>query len=330
MIEPSKATKGRRMSKKTRKKTLKKSSKTSAGKAVRARSAKSNKTPAAKKRAKPASKPASRPAAKSIPGSSQRPKKIAKTAVGAPAKTGIKTAAPKVSHQGPLKPLKSQAPADAGRPVAPESSTAAAAKPKPSALKTAKTSTEKTSTEKPATENIRAGNPTAGKPLPETTSALPGGHAALTEGMKAPAFRLPRDGGETVSLADFAGRKLVLFFYPRANTPGCTKEAIDFTRLAGAFAESRTAVLGVSADPLKAQEAFRDKHELAIPLISDEQHEMLEAYGVWGEKSMYGKTFLGVLRTTVLIGADGRIVRIWRHVKVDGHADDVLATATAA
>jgi peroxiredoxin Q/BCP len=156
------------------------------------------------------------------------------------------------------------------------------------------------------------------------------GHAALAERSKAPAFRLPRDGGETVSLADFAGRKLVLFFYPRADTPGCTKEAIDFTRLAAAFAESQTAVLGVSADPLKAQESFRDKHELGIPLVSDEQHEMLEAYGAWGEKSMYGRTFLGILRTTVLIGADGRIVRIWRHVKVDGHADEVLAAAQEA
>ena len=152
---------------------------------------------------------------------------------------------------------------------------------------------------------------------------------ALAEGAKAPVFRLPRDGGGLVSLADYAGRKLVLFFYPRADTPGCTKEAIDFTRLAGAFAESKTAVLGVSADPLKAQEAFRDKHELSVPLVSDEKHEMLEAYGVWGEKSMYGKTFLGILRTTVLIGADGRILRIWRHVKVDGHADEVLAAARA-
>ena len=107
----------------------------------------------------------------------------------------------------------------------------------------------------------------------------------------------------------------MLFFYPRADTPGCTKEAIDFTRLSGAFAESQTAVLGVSADPVKAQEAFRDKHQLSTPLISDEQHEMLEAYGVWGEKSMYGKTFLGILRTTVLIGADGRIIRIWRNVQ---------------
>ncbi|SDS29621.1 peroxiredoxin [Bradyrhizobium canariense] len=152
----------------------------------------------------------------------------------------------------------------------------------------------------------------------------------LAEGSKAPAFRLPRDGGETVSLSDFAGRKLVLFFYPRADTPGCTKEAIDFTRLAEAFAANQTAVLGVSADPLKAQESFRNKHQLSVPLASDEKHEMLEAYGAWGEKSMYGRSFLGVFRTTVLIGPDGRVVRIWRNVKVDGHADEVLAAVRAA
>jgi peroxiredoxin Q/BCP len=151
----------------------------------------------------------------------------------------------------------------------------------------------------------------------------------LAEGAKAPAFSLPRDGGSTASLNDYAGQKLVLFFYPRADTPGCTKEAIDFTRLASAFADAQTAVLGVSADPPKAQEAFRNKHQLSIPLISDEQHGMLEDYGVWGEKSMYGRTFHGVLRTTVLIGGDGRIVRIWRNVKVDGHADEVLAAARA-
>ncbi len=153
---------------------------------------------------------------------------------------------------------------------------------------------------------------------------------ALAEGTKAPAFRLPRDGGATVSLADFAGQKLVLFFYPRADTPGCTKEAIDFTRLSGAFAEAGTKVIGVSADPLKAQESFRNKHQLSVPLASDEQHGMLEAYGAWGEKSMYGKTFLGIIRTTVLIGAGGTVVRVWRHVKVDGHADEVLAAAKAA
>jgi peroxiredoxin Q/BCP len=154
--------------------------------------------------------------------------------------------------------------------------------------------------------------------------------SALAEGAKAPSFALPRDGGNAVSLADYAGQKLVLFFYPRADTPGCTKEAIDFTRLKGAFAAADTAVVGVSGDPLKAQEAFRNKHQLSVPLASDENHEMLTAYGAWGEKSMYGRTFMGILRTTVLIGADGKIIRIWRHVKVDGHADEVLAAAQAA
>jgi thioredoxin-dependent peroxiredoxin len=165
------------------------------------------------------------------------------------------------------------------------------------------------------------------KPLAAKADAPAARKSALAEGARAPAFRLPRDGGSNVSLSDYSGKKLVLFFYPRANTPGCTKEAIDFTRLARAFAESQTAILGVSADPPKAQEAFRDKHELSIPLVSDEKHEMLEAYGVWGEKSMYGRIFHGILRTTVLIGADGRIARIWRNVRVDGHADEVLAAA---
>ncbi|WP_338306756.1 MULTISPECIES: redoxin domain-containing protein [unclassified Bradyrhizobium] len=161
------------------------------------------------------------------------------------------------------------------------------------------------------------------KSAPPPAKAKPG----LAEGQKAPAFRLPRDGGEVVTLADYAGRKLVLFFYPRADTPGCTREAIDFTRLAGAFAAAGTAVLGISADPLKAQEKFRDKHKLGIPLISDETHQMLEAYGAWGEKSMYGKSFLGILRTTILVGADGKLARIWRNVRVDGHADEVLEAA---
>lgn len=152
---------------------------------------------------------------------------------------------------------------------------------------------------------------------------------ALAEGAMAPQFRLPRDGGSMISLSDFSGQKLVIFFYPKANTPGCTKEAIDFTRLSGDFAESGTAILGVSADPEKAQAAFRDKHKLSVPLISDEKHEMLGAYGVWGEKSLYGRTFLGIVRTTVLVDASGRIARIWRNVRVDGHADAVLEAARA-
>ncbi len=152
---------------------------------------------------------------------------------------------------------------------------------------------------------------------------------ALVEGAKAPDFRLPRDGGDSVALSDFSGKKLVLFFYPKADTPGCTREAIDFTRLAGDFKASGTAVLGISADSQKRQESFRDKHKLSVPLISDEKHQMLEAYGAWGEKSMYGRTFLGIIRTTVLVGTDGRVAKVWRHVKVDGHADQVLEVARA-
>jgi thioredoxin-dependent peroxiredoxin len=172
-----------------------------------------------------------------------------------------------------------------------------------------------------------AGDSPARKPLVEKADAPAARKSPLAEGTKAPAFRLPRDGGDTVSLSDYSGKKLVLFFYPRADTPGCTREAIDFTRLASAFAESRTAILGVSADSPRTQEAFRDKHQLSVALVSDEEHEMLEVYGAWGEKSMYGRTFQGILRTTVLIGADGRIKKIWRHVKVDGHADEVLEAA---
>jgi peroxiredoxin Q/BCP len=151
----------------------------------------------------------------------------------------------------------------------------------------------------------------------------------LTEGAKAPDFMLSSDGGGKVVLGDFRGRKLVLFFYPKANTPGCTREAIAFSRLAGAFGKAGTLILGVSADPVKAQDAFKAKHALTIPLASDETHKMLNAYGVWGKKFMYGKAFMGVRRTSFLIGPDGRIARIWNNVKVDGHAEDVLAAAMA-
>jgi thioredoxin-dependent peroxiredoxin len=157
--------------------------------------------------------------------------------------------------------------------------------------------------------------------------AEPARPTVAIEGGLAPDFHLPRDGGEHVSLPDYVGSKLVVFFYPRADTPGCTREAIDFTRLKDDFAATGTTVLGVSADSIKAQESFRNKHQLSIPLISDETHEMLQAYGAWGEKSMYGRSFLGVLRTTVLIDSNGRIAKIWHGVKVDGHADAVLAAA---
>ena len=152
---------------------------------------------------------------------------------------------------------------------------------------------------------------------------------ALAAGAKAPDFALTGDDGRTVSLKDFRGRKLVLYFYPKADTPGCTREAIAFSALKGAFAKADTAILGVSADPVKAQDAFKRKHKLAIALGSDEAHTMLTAYGVWGEKSMYGRTYMGVSRATFLIGPDGRIARAWPKVKVDGHAEEVLAAAQA-
>ncbi len=149
----------------------------------------------------------------------------------------------------------------------------------------------------------------------------------LAAGSKAPAFTLVRDGGESVSLKDFKGRNLVLYFYPKADTPGCTKEAIAFSKLRAAFAKAGTDILGVSADPVAAQDKFKAKHKLAIPLASDETKQMLAAYGAWGEKSMYGRKFMGVIRKTFLIDGQGRIARIWPNVRVDGHAEEVLAAA---
>jgi peroxiredoxin Q/BCP len=146
---------------------------------------------------------------------------------------------------------------------------------------------------------------------------------------KAPDFTLPRDGGGEVSLTDFKGKKLVLYFYPKADTEGCTIEAKDFSRLAPAFARAKTAILGVSADPVKKQDRFKTKHDLTIALASDETHEMLNAYGVWAEKSMYGRKYMGILRNTYLIGPDGKIAQIWEKVKVAGHAEEVLAAAKA-
>jgi peroxiredoxin Q/BCP len=227
--------------------------------------------------------------------------RAAKAARGGP-KTTVKKSAAKLPKTAPRKPTKSAAG------PAPKALTSKPAKPN-------KTAPPKES-HKPASKPLKSN-------LSASETAIPG--ALLAEGGKAPTFRLPRDGGETVALSDFAGKKLVVFFYPRADTPGCTREAIDFTRLKEEFAGQGTALLGVSADTVKAQESFRDKHQLAIPLISDEKHEMLEAYGAWGEKSMYGRSFMGIIRTTVLIDANGRIVRIWRNVRVDGHAEEVLA-----
>ena len=146
-------------------------------------------------------------------------------------------------------------------------------------------------------------------------------------GGKAPAFTLPRDGGGKVSLNEFKGRNLVLYFYPKADTPGCTKEALAFSRLRAEFAKADTAILGVSADPVASQDKFKSKHKLTIALGSDETKKTLAAYGAWGEKSMYGRRFMGVIRKTFLINASGRIVRVWPKVRVPGHAEEVLSAA---
>ena len=146
-------------------------------------------------------------------------------------------------------------------------------------------------------------------------------------GGKAPAFTLPCDGGGKVSLKEFKGRNLVLYFYPKADTPGCTKEALAFSRLRAEFAKADTAILGVSADPVLSQDKFKSKHKLTIALGSDETKKTLAAYGAWGEKSMYGRKFMGVIRKTFLIDASGRIVRVWPKVRVPGHAEEVLSAA---
>ncbi|WP_083519250.1 peroxiredoxin [Bradyrhizobium jicamae] len=249
-------------------------------------------------------------------------------------KTRMKSSKPSSqSRKTPArKPSAAKAARKPARPAAAASAKKPAAKVAPKAAKPAAKETVK----KPAKAAKTASTKSSHKPTPKqliksdlSDTPKPATGTGLAEGAPAPAFSLPRDGGGSASLADYAGRKLVLFFYPRADTPGCTREAIDFTRLSSAFADAGAAVLGISADTVKAQESFRDKHQLSVPLISDEQHDMLEAYGAWGEKSMYGRTFMGIIRTTVLIGADGRIARIWRNVRVDGHADEVLAAALA-
>jgi thioredoxin-dependent peroxiredoxin len=249
-------------------------------------------------------------------------------------KKSPKPSSKKSPAQSPGKSPKKSPKASPAKPrvakAAPRSSTAPAKKSaaKKTAAKAAKTVVA-LPRETAKSASAKASHKTSPKPLKSDSPVLPEpvSGAELVEGAVAPRFQLQRDGGESVSLADYAGQKLVLFFYPRADTPGCTREAIDFTRLKDAFADQGTAVLGVSADTVKAQESFRDKHQLAVPLMSDEKHEMLEAYGAWGEKSMYGRNFMGIIRTTVLIGADGRVARIWRNVRVDGHADEVLAAA---
>ena len=148
--------------------------------------------------------------------------------------------------------------------------------------------------------------------------------ADLAAGDMAPDFTLPRDGGGTISLAEMRGSPIVLYFYPKDDTSGCTTEALAFTALADAFDKASTKVVGLSPDAVKSHDKFVAKHGLSVILASDEEKSVLSAYGVWKEKSMYGRTYMGVERSTFLIDRDGRVAEVWRKVKVAGHAEAVL------
>jgi thioredoxin-dependent peroxiredoxin len=151
----------------------------------------------------------------------------------------------------------------------------------------------------------------------------------ISAGTTAPDFTLPRDGGGTVSLSALRPGKVVLYFYPKDDTPGCTLEAQDFNARLGDFTAAGTTVIGVSKDSVKSHDKFCKKHGLGIVLASDETGHVSEDYGVWLEKSMYGKTYMGIERTTVLIDGSGKVARVWNKVSVKGHADEVLVAAQA-
>jgi peroxiredoxin Q/BCP len=153
--------------------------------------------------------------------------------------------------------------------------------------------------------------------------------ATLEAGDTAPAFTLPTDGGGKLSLKDLKGKKVVLYFYPKDDTSGCTKEAIDFTTRCKAFDKAGAVVVGCSRDSAASHEKFKRKHGLEVTLAADEEGKTCAAYGVWVEKSMYGRKYMGIERATFLIDGAGKIRRVWRKVKVPGHAEEVLAAAQA-
>lgn len=151
----------------------------------------------------------------------------------------------------------------------------------------------------------------------------------LETGQPAPDFTLPRDGGGTMTLSEQQPRAVVLFFYPKDDTPGCTKEAIAFTGLESAFDAANTTIIGISKDTAAKHDKFAAKHDLSVALVSDAEGDTCERYGTWVEKNMYGRTYMGIERTTFLIDGTGKIARIWRKVKVPGHAEEVLEAARA-
>jgi len=198
----------------------------------------------------------------------------------------------------------------------------------------AKTTPSRKSPPKTAKKSISPKKPTktkspAGSKSPAKAAGKTAAKSLPEAGQKAPAFSLPTDDGKKISLKSFAGKKLVLYFYPKDDTPGCTVEALGFTALKSAFEKAGAKVVGISKDSVAAHCKFRDKHNLSITLASDETGDALAAYGVWGEKKLYGRTFMGITRSTFLIDEKGVIAKVWPKVKVNGHPEEVLAAVKA-
>lgn len=156
------------------------------------------------------------------------------------------------------------------------------------------------------------------------TTAVTEKTSTIEVGEKAPSFTLPTDGNGSITLSELRGKKVVIYFYPKDNTPGCTQESKDFRDAVEAFTSANTTIIGMSKDSVASHDKFKTKYDLPFLLASDESGDILEAYGVWKEKSMYGKKFMGIERTTVLIDESGTITKIWPKVKVNGHVDEVL------
>ncbi|WP_300299789.1 peroxiredoxin [Ferrovibrio sp.] len=171
------------------------------------------------------------------------------------------------------------------------------------------------------------------KTVAKKKAAAPKAAAAQSAGLKvgdrAPAFTMPTDGGGTVSLASLKGKAVVLYFYPKDDTSGCTREALDFTAAKAKFDKLNAVVIGCSRDTAKSHDKFKDKHKLKVVLAADESGKVTDSYGVWVEKSLYGRTYMGIERATVVIDRTGKIAAIWRKVKVAGHVDSVLQAVQA-
>jgi peroxiredoxin Q/BCP len=207
--------------------------------------------------------------------------------------------------------------------------TKAATKKGPTKKSTSKRAAVETTSEAPLPAKVEAEKSGAVKAAPKkATPKTPSAPVAgLLEGDPAPVFELPAAGGAPLSLSALQGNKVALYFYPKDDTSGCTKEAIEFNALRDKFAKAGTVVVGMSPDSAKSHDKFREKYELSLPLASDETKATLAAYGVWVEKSMYGRKYMGVERSTFLIDAKGKIAKIWRKIKVPGHAEEVLKAA---